>query len=60
VITFTRAKTEDCPGYVDVELALVGRNPPDDRHAEHGTAPLLNGLRVEIERSVYASLTTRW
>jgi iron complex outermembrane receptor protein len=41
-------------------LAVVGQNLLERRHLEFGTERLLASLRVEIERSVYTTLTWRF
>jgi iron complex outermembrane receptor protein len=47
-------------GIGNLELALVGRNLLDNRHAESGTAPLLSSLLVEIERAIHGTVTIDW
>jgi iron complex outermembrane receptor protein len=42
----------------NIELAVVGQNLLDNHHPENGGTPLAPAL--EIERSVYGSVTFRW
>ena len=44
----------------NVEFAIVGQNLVQDHHAEFGTSSLVRSPLVEVERSVYATVTLRW
>jgi iron complex outermembrane receptor protein len=44
----------------NVEFAIVGQNLVEDHHAEFGTSSLVRSPIVEVERSVYATVTLKW
>ena len=44
----------------NLEFAIVGQNLLQDHHTEFGTSSLVRSPLVDVERSVYATVTLRW